>query len=238
MIGRDILTRALRIAQVISQGDDITGTDQETDALAVLNSLISSLSAERLIIPHLTTDSKVLTASDGEYTFGTGGDIDSARPNRIEHAYVRDSQGNDFPVEIINVAKYDDISLKTSEGRPFYLYFIAEYPLARVKIYYEPSEAYTLIMDSWKPLTQVATAAATVSLSGEYKRMLEYALAVDIAPEYGHTLDRSVFEMAEKSMRAVKSLNSIPVAESKVDRALLANSSRGGRYNIYSDGYN
>jgi hypothetical protein len=98
MIARDILTRALRIAQVFAQGDDITGTDEETDALSVLNSLLASWSAERLLVPHLETDSLTLTASDGEYTIGSGGDINTTRPLRIEHAFVRDSGNNDYPV--------------------------------------------------------------------------------------------------------------------------------------------
>ena len=46
MTARDVIKRALRIAEVISQGDDPAGTDKETDALAVLNSLLASWSAD------------------------------------------------------------------------------------------------------------------------------------------------------------------------------------------------
>ena len=134
MTAADIIKRSLRLAQVISQGDDPSGTDQETDALTTLNSLLASLSAERLMVPYLVTDTLTLTIGDGEYTFGTGGDINSARPNRIEEAYVRDAQGNDFPVDIVHVSKYNDIGLKTTQGRPYYLYYIAEYPLAKIKL--------------------------------------------------------------------------------------------------------
>lgn len=237
MTARDVIKRALRIAQVISQGDDPTGTDKETDALAVFNSMIASMSAERLIVPSLVTDTLTLTISDGEYTFGTGGDINSARPNRIEEAYVRDAQGNDFPVDIIHVSKYNDVQLKSAEGRPYELYFIAEYPLAKIKLIYVPDAAETLYLDSWKPLSQISAAGDTINLSGEYQRFFEYNLAVNIAPEYAQELPQSVYTLANQTMRIIKNLNALPVGEAKVDDALLFNS-RSSSYNILSDGYN
>ena len=237
MTAADIIKRSLRIAQVISQGDDPSGTDQETDAFAVLNSMIASWSAERLMVPYLVTDSVTLTIGDGEYTYGTGGDINSARPNRIEQAYVRDSNNNDFPVEIVHVSKYNDVGIKTTQGRPYYLYYIAEYPLAKIKLIYVPDAAETLFLDSWKPLTQIATVATTINLPGEYQRALEYSLAVNIAPEYAQELPQSVYTLANQTMRTIKSLNAIPVAESKVDDALLSTGRRNS-YNIFSDGYN
>ena len=236
MIARDIIKRALRIAQVISQGDDPTGTNQETDALAVLNSLIASWSAERLIVPYLTTDTLTLTAGDGEYTFGTGGDIDSARPNRIEEAFVRDSNNNDFPVEVIHVSEYNDVGLKTTQGRPYYLYYIAEYPLAKIKLIYVPNAAETLSLDSWKPLSSISAASATISLPGEYQRALEYNLAVDLGVEYAQKLSDAVYMRAEQTKKIIKNLNAIPAAKSKVDNALLIGNRNG--YNIFSDGYN
>jgi hypothetical protein len=235
MTAADIIKRSLRIAQVISQGDDPSGTDQETDAFTVLNSMIASWSAERLMIPHLVTDTLTLTIGDGEYTFGTGGDINSARPNRIEEAFVRDSQGNDFEVDIIHVSKYNDIGLKTTQGRPYYLYYIAEYPLAKIKLIYVPDAAETLHLDSWKPLSQIAAVGDTISLPGEYQRALEYNLAVNIAPEYAQELPQSVYTLANQTTRTIKNLNAIPVAEVKVDNVLLVGRRNG--YNINSDGY-
>ena len=236
MTAADIIKRSLRIAQVISQGDDPSGTDKETDAFTVLNSMIASWSAERLMIPYLVTDTLTLTIGDGEYTYGTGGDISSARPNRIEYAYVRDAQNNDFKVEIVHVSKYDDVGLKTIQGRPYYLYFIAEYPLAKIKLIYVPDAAETLYLDSWKPLTQISAVGDTINLPGEYQRALEYNLAVNIAPEYAQELPQSVYTLANQTMRTIKSLNAIPVAESKVDDALLTTGRRNS-YNIFSDGY-
>ena len=237
MTAADIIKRALRIAQVISQGDDPSGTDKETDALPVLNSMIASWSAERLTVPYLVTDTLTLTPSDGEYTFGTGGDINSARPNRIEEAFIRDANNIDYPVKIVHVSKYNDVEDKTTEGRPYYLYYIAEYPLAKIKLIYVPDAAETLVLDSWKPLTQIATVATTINLPGEYRRALEYNLAVDLAPEYAQELSQSVYTEANQSKKIIKKLNAVPVAERKVDNALLFNGRRNS-YNINSDGYN
>lgn len=236
MTARDIIKRALRLAQVFGQGEDPTGTDEETDALAVLNSMLASWSVEKLLVPSLVTDSVTLTVSDGEYTFGTGGDINSARPNRIEYAYVQDSSSNDFPVEIIHVSEYNDIGLKTTEGRPCKLYFIAEYPLAKIKLYYVPDAAETLYMDSWKPLSSISAAGDTVSLPGEYQMALEYNLAVAISPEYTQPLPPEVHREAARTKTIIKKLNSVPVAKRKVDSALM--STHYYRPNILNDGYN
>ena len=234
MIAGDILKRALRLAQVFAQGEDPTGTDEETDALAVLNSMLASWSAERLLVPALVTDTLVLTASDGEYTFGIGGDINSVRPRRIEYAFIRDNGNNDYPVNIIHAQNYNEITLKSTEGRPAQLYFIAEYPLARIKLYYVPNAAETLHMDSWKPLLSIATAATTINLPEEYQMPLEYNLAVAIAPEYAQSLPREVYSEAERTKKLVKSLNSVPALKRKCDPAFF-NYDNFGR-NIYNDG--
>lgn len=236
MTGRDVIKRALRLAQVIGQGEDPTGTDEETDALAVLNSMIASWSAEKLLVPHLVTDTLTLTVSDGEYTFGPGGDINSARPNRIEYAYVRDSGGNDFDAEVIHVSRYSEIRLKTLTGRPYQLYFIAEYPLARIKLYYMPDKVETLFLESWKPLSAIAAAGDTINLPGEYQMALEYNLAIAISPEYTQPLPQEVISEARRTKKVIKSLNDNPVPSRKVDSALMSDNFY--RPNILNDGYN
>lgn len=236
MTARDIIKRAFRIAQVIRQGEDPTGTDEEADALSVLNSMLASWGGERLMVPHLVTDSIALTPGTGDYTFGTGGDINSERPHKIEDAFIRDTNDVDFPINIIHVTKYNDVDLKTIQSRPYYLYFIAEYPLAKIKLIYVPDRAYTLFLDSWKPLTNISAAGDTINLPGEYQRALEYNLAVDIAPEYAQELPQSVYTRANQTKNVIKTINATPTAELKVDNALRV--FPGGRFNIFSDGYN
>lgn len=236
MTAADVIKRALRLAQVFAQGEDPSGTDEETDALAVLNSMLASWSAEKLLVPYLVTDTLTLTASDGEYTFGSGGDINSARPLRIEHAYVRDSGGNDYPIKVINPEDYNNITLKTTTGRPCQLYLILEYPLAKIKLYYVPDAAETLYLDSWKPLSSLATAATTISLSGEYQKAIEFNLAIELAAEYNQTVQPFVYAEAERTKSLIKTMNQQPVPTRNVDPAFF-NYRKMGR-NIYNDGEN
>lgn len=234
MTARDIIRRALRIAQVIGEGEDPTGEDAETDALSTLNSLLASWGAERLLVPALVTDTLTLTTSKDEYTFGTGGDINSARPHRIEHAFIRDSGSNDFPVSIIHAEDYNDITLKTTTGRPTHLYFIAEFPLARIKLYYVPDAAETLHMDSWKPLLSISAAGDTINLPREYQLALEYNLAPAIAAEVAQQLSRFVYDEAKRTKNIIKALNAVPVMKRRCDPAFF-NYGTYGR-NIYNDG--
>ena len=118
MTAADIIKRALRIAQVISQGDDPSGTDQETDAFTVLNSMIASWSAERLMIPYLVTDTLTLTIGDGEYTYGTGGDINSARA-----ANLRFVQPDDLLVFLARLYGHDGYSYSGTSNFYFVGFF-------------------------------------------------------------------------------------------------------------------
>ena len=79
----------------------------------------------------------------------------------------------------------------------------------------------TLVLDSWKPLSTLAALTTSLSLPPGYERALRYALALELAPEYGRQVSEIVMAAAVESKAAIKRMNIAP-AYLQVDDALRA----------------
>ena len=149
-----------------------------------------------------------LVAGTNTYTVGSSGAFNTVRPFRIESAYIRDSNNNDTILEILSdMARYDSIATKTTQGKPYILFYDPQMSLGKVYLYYTPNEACTLSWSAWKPVTQVATSATALTFPPGYERALKYNLAVEMAPEYGRSVTPEVAVIAQESKRVIKNLN-------------------------------
>ena len=230
-IAQDLIEESLRIC-----GNHTPTAGQLANGLVTLNNLLGSLSTEKLMVQGIVSETHTLVVSTNNYTFGTGGDINSARPNEIVDAFVRDSDNRDWPIELISQKEYNRITDKTIEGRPYQLFYDNEYALGKVYLYYTPDTAEALHLDSWKPITELAALGTTVSLAPEYKKMLVFNLAVDISPQYSIALNRSVYDAADETKKKLKSMNKPRPSKRPVDMALTYQGRSS--YNINTDSYN
>lgn len=203
-------------------------SDNRDNGLLALNNMIRLLGAQKLVIHEIVNESFTLTIGTSVYTIGSGGDFDTVRPVRIVDAWIRDSNDVDHPVEIITRERYNDIALKTIETRPDKLYYATEYSLGKINFNTEPDKAETLYVDSWKPLTTLASLSTTVDLPPEYEEFLVLNLAVRFAPEFNIIMIPTVYADAKEAKKAIKSLNSQPMLEVKLDRAITYSVQRGG----------
>lgn len=216
MTGQDLVDRALRLC-----GIRIATTTQQEDALDVLNQLLASWSAERLLVPAVVEEDFTLVAGTISYTIGSGGTFNTTRPMRIATAYLRDSSSVDTDVDpTMSREDYALITDKSSRARPTRLYYAPEYPLGKIFFDAPPDAAYTFHAYSWKPLTAIATLGTTVSLPGEYEKVLVFSLAVDLAPEYSVALDATVIQQAVGGHVSLRDLNRPPVPFARMDAAL------------------
>ncbi|HTL13070.1 MAG TPA: hypothetical protein VL588_11305 [Bdellovibrionota bacterium] len=210
----DLITRSLRVLGAVAQGETL-GSEEATDGLTALNTLIDSLSLENLLIHTKTEETFTLTANDGTYTMGTGADFDTARPLEILHAAIRDSRTTpalDIPMRILTVDEWAPILTKSiTSTYPRYLYPTGSYPTETLNLWPVPSEALTLVLWSWKALSELATLQTALSLPPGYERMLVYNLAVDLAPEYGRPVSPEIALIASDSKAKIKAKNSKPV---------------------------
>lgn len=202
-----IIDRALRLIGAIASGESPT-TAEGTDALAALNALIDSWRNDRLMAYALSESTLTLTATDASYTIGTGGNIDTTRPVKVESAFCR-SGDVDYPVEVIDKARYDAIPDKTTTSDiPQFLYYDSAVTTGNISLWPVPSTANVLHVTMWTVLSTLAAVSTTVTLPPGYERALAYNLAIEIAPEYEKTVSQEVAKIARESLAALKKINS------------------------------
>ncbi len=206
MTVQELLKAALRVIGVVAPGE--TPTDAELqDAREALNLMLESWSDERLIIYFTTREIFTLTAGDADYSIGDGADFDTTRPEKIQGAFIRDSDSIDHPVEIIGESKYREISLKSTQARPDQLWYNPTTPNGTIYLYPVPDSAEDLYLDSLKPLTEFTNLTAEIEFPGAYKEALKWNLALRLAPEYGKSASQEVIALANSARRKIKALN-------------------------------
>lgn len=219
----ELINASLKAIGVLAKGETLSA-DDSADALTALQYMLENWSATGTRVWFVTNESLTYGASPS--TIGTGGTLNTARPEKILAAYFQDSSGNDSSLEIIDYAKYARISLKSLAGIPAYLYYSPEYPLGKIYLY--PVGSGTLILDSLKPLTDPTAVSSSVSFPQEYNDAIKWNLAVRLAPDYGKEPSATIVNLAVSTLRALENKNfGDRIAQARPDVIKLSN-----RYNI------
>ena len=238
MTGLDLINGAMRLIGVLASGETAP-SDDVNDALTTLNNLLDSWSAESLIAFPVLREVFPMSSIGLQqtYTWGTGGNLNSIYPMRIQKALIQLSGSTpaiEFPMTILNVDQYSEVILKTlTSNFPLFCYIDDAYPKRNVNVWPVPTDSTNaLVFYSVKPLTSAAL-NTSFSLPPGYLRALQYGLAVDLAPEYGKLVPPTVAAVAIESLAAIKRNNKKPVYLG-IDSAL-----RGmpAVYNWRTDGY-
>lgn len=228
-----IITRAMRLAGVFTKGQ-APDDDEAADGLEALNTMLDSMSLERLFVYQLLQESKALTSSVGSYTIGSGGSFNTTRPTSIvDPCFIRDSGNNDTPLKLISAEQYGLIVGKTVEGGyPQYLFYDSAYSsgLGTIFLYPEPQAGLTLYINSPKQLQQFTALTTEIALPPGYKRMLEYNLALEFGPEFDVDIPPMVVAIAQRSRATLKAKNGV-TPELFIEAAGVL---RGSRQNIFT----
>lgn len=229
----DIINRSLRILGSLSTGDIVSG-NEATEAFAALNSMLGQWNNEKLLVYCDSNSTHSLTAGTGTYTIGTGGTINTARPIKIDFAFVRYSSTDDYPLEIIDNARYQEIFQKSIETTyPKYLYYNPSYPLGYIYLWPVPSESCTLGLTKRSVLSAFTSLQQTVALPDGYEEALVWNLAYKLSPEYGIANVGQIFDQAAETKTSISRTNTKPFYLS-CDGALL----RPTGFNINTGSYN
>jgi hypothetical protein len=213
-----IIDRAAKLCGVKGRGRALSAEDAN-DFLEVLNALLDSWSANDLMIPVTTTDQLTLSVGFDSYTIGTGGTFNVSRPEQIFSGRIRDAQGTDHHVDLIERDEYNAIAVKGVGGRPRRMYYIPTVPLATIRFDSVPTVAEAFFLDSLKPLAQFATLATSIDLQAGFYKALYFNLAVDMAGERGRPISQSMANGATQGLVFVRGRNfRAPIME--VDTAL------------------
>lgn len=203
---QSIIERAMRLAGLLESGESAS-SDELSDGLLAVNNLLSSWQNERLIAYAISEITHTLTANDGAYTIGSGADIDTTRPVKIESAYIR-SDNVDYPIQIVDVDRWNRIADKTVTG-PIVdtLYYDPTMSTGTVYLYPVPSSANVLHLFVRVPISSYSAVTDTVTLPPGWDQAITFNVAPLIALEYGREVSATVHREAMRSLAAIKRVN-------------------------------
>lgn len=199
--GLDIIKSAMRKIGALTKSE-APDADEAQDALSALNAILASWSNQSNKVYARTTENFSLVAGTNSYSIGPSLTFNTTRPIKIVSAYTRDGT-TDYSIELINDETYSATIDKTARGRPYYINYTPSMPGGVIKLWPSPDKAYSLYIVSEKELSSV-TLAADITFPPGWERALTYALAVDLAPEYGAQVDQAIYELAQDAIRYVE----------------------------------
>jgi len=204
----DIIERAYRSAKILGEGESMTA-DMQADGLVYLNDLLEDWSNDSLMIYQNVEEDITMTGAQS-YTWGTGGDIATARPLEITGAYFQISGTNiDIPVGVLTKDEYDAIGDKVSTSDAVdWVYLYTDFPLAKLYVF-PVASAGTLTLTTQKPLTAFTAVTDSVSLPPGYNRALRLNLADELQSEFGIS-NQDLTRRAMDSKKAIQRINDKP----------------------------
>lgn len=199
IVALDLIKTAMRHIGVIATGET-PSADEAVDGLRALNDVLERWSIESLAVYGSAPETFATVAGKSTYTIGTGGDWNTDRPVSLAGLYTT-VQGMDYPAQEWSLADYMAVALKT-QRQPIVerWVFINDAPLAQVILWPVPSAGTPITLDTPRILTQVASTATTLTLPPAYASALQYAVAEELAPQYGSPIDVSARARATKAL--------------------------------------
>ena len=102
---------------------------------------------------------------------------------------------------------YNTLTGKSWGGRPTALYFLPEYPLAKIIFDARPTSAEDAYFEFLKNFTEFATTATTVIMPPEYKEGLVYNLAPSLGEDWDRVVPKTVLVQAIRTREVIDRLN-------------------------------
>jgi hypothetical protein len=147
------------------------------------------------------------------------------RPLRITHAFTRittQASGLDYPISIITQDEYTRIGFKgIAAPWPIAVWYNPTMPLGTLSFYQNPSGSGQLHLFSDLLLTNLGGLTNAISMPQGYVRWIKWALAKELAPEYGAEWTATHERNWKESRDVVHSLNAVPAAVARIDAALI-----------------
>lgn len=202
----NICTAALRKLRVVDPQE--TPDDTELDnVFTEFKRMIKTWGSIGAVVWASTEDEHTLTAGTKVYTIGSGGDINTVRPNRVINGTYILSGNIDRPVNIIGQSIYNSISDKDIgiPDPPTKLWYDPQYPLG--KIYLWPPGGGTLYLRSYKPLAEPATIAAEIVYPDLYQDAIVWNLAQRMSPEFVGEPTPYIMAMASYTFDEIRKAN-------------------------------
>jgi len=207
----DLMADALVEIGVLHPGEAAKAYQLSTVYKRLLR-MIESWSTENLMVVADTLESFVLVAGTGEYTWGTGGTFNSSRPLELKDGCFYRDGDTDYPVALKSLDVYRRIVDKSGSGSPDIIAYSPEFPLGKVFLHPVPSSAFTLYVQSSKPLSSFTDRTTAVTFEPGMERALMTNLAVEISSAFGKSVSPELSYLATTSKQLLMARNSTQVS--------------------------
>jgi hypothetical protein len=233
MNGVEVIQAALGHIGQYGKGKILSAEDYAL-GLDALNEIIRGTASSPALIHAPTEKAFPLTVGVGAYDIGPDLTVNCQKPQSLYSGTIKDSNGFEYPLEPINVAKWYSIRLKTLQGRPNRV-FLDLSDVAKATAHFWPTPMYadaaSLIL--LIPYAPISIAANAILIPDDYRYWLTRRLACDLAPAFGVQippwLDRDM-SVAESKLKTRNS--AARLAAMSMDPGLAS----GGRFNIFTGG--
>ncbi len=235
MTARDLITRALVLTGAMAPGETLSASLAD-QARAVLSDLVDEWATDRLLLYTQARTVHALVAGQQDYTLGTGGDFDQARPVYVDAITVVDPTASPVfefpPLRAYSNEDWASLGLKAlTSALPEGYALDAGLPLMTVSLYPVPTTT-TYQVAIYTPggmLTSVPTLDTVISVPPGLSRALRYALASELSmiPGLAQAPRGDLAKVAAMSLARFQSQQVVPTTVA-VDDALLGG---GGGYN-------
>lgn len=196
MTAQELINQALRKIGVIASGET-PSTEESNDAFVALNQLLDSWSARKVPVLGLTPDSVTMTGATS-YAL-------SPRPLKIKSARLLVA-GIVVPFDVVSAEAF-------AANPPRSLMYDNGFSTGTIYPTLPAPTSGTLELQTYVPLTAIASLATSISLPPGYERALVSALAMDLAPEYGRPVPAELQGTGTEAIDAIASLNAEVLGE-------------------------
>lgn len=207
----DLATDSLLELGVLAAGETAAAGDGAF-ALRALNRMVNAWKAERVFIYQTTRTEWTISANNGSYTVGSGGNVNILRPVKIDGISILETSATpdyETPLRIMTDADYRAITSKAqTSDQPEAAWYNLTYPLATIELWPVPTSA-TLrgVLYAPQAVDEFAAITTTVSLPPAYERMIVKNLALELAPAYRAEVSPLLLEQARDSLAVVLRAN-------------------------------
>jgi hypothetical protein len=207
---RDVCTAALQRLGVYGAGDRIPAEDLAL-AVSQLNVLKDSWRTQRLFTYALVRTTFTITANDGVYTVGPGGDLNIARPvflQRIRLINTAVSPTQEFSIRLLTDVEYAGWPQKSlTSPWPTAVYYNPTSPLGTITFVPVPTST-TLQLVIYTPNDSPSVADSDVlDVPAGYQLFYQEALAVHLAPVFGKPASQDLKDSARDAKADIKRAN-------------------------------
>lgn len=212
----NIVKSAMRLVNALGAGQTPSGEDQE-DALQILNELFDEWSLERWMQSIRKEETFNLTPGVGIYPLGIAtvpppNNIAIAKPIRVEIASILEGSSS-TDLRFLNEADYASYPDKVTPGTPSaFAYRSGKDETGLFYVLPIPVNPLPITIWSWIPFTGFATVQSEIDVAPGVAKLLKYALAVDMSPEWtGRDAKPTVQIKADDLKANVKRINTLAI---------------------------